>query len=160
MGVLGLSEALQAAINVRLPENVDVQVAALPALAVLKVAAWYDRQHESPGKDAGDLWLLLRSYASAGNEDRIYEGHVRVLESSGFDPDLAGAWLMGADALRVMQLGPEPSQAIAVLRRILDPEVDVDGPLRLLGQMPIGDKDRQLALLRAFRAGLLGVSTP
>jgi len=45
---------------------------------------------------------------------------------------------------------------MAALRSILLPEIDPDGPLRLVGQMPAGDRDRQLQLLRDFAAGLLG----
>jgi hypothetical protein len=35
-------------------------------------------------------------------------------------------------------------------------EIDSAGALRLVGQMPAGVRDRQLALLTAFHAGLLG----
>jgi hypothetical protein len=41
------------------------------------------------------------------------------------------------------------------LDAILRPEIDPDGALRLVAQMPPGQRDRQLSLLTAFCAGLL-----
>jgi predicted nucleotidyltransferase len=43
MNVSGFAEALATAISVRLPGGVSVDVASLPAMALLKVWAWQDR---------------------------------------------------------------------------------------------------------------------
>jgi predicted nucleotidyltransferase len=155
MNVLGFSEALHSAVPVRLPEGVETKVVLLPAMAVLKIVAWHDRQYDSPGKDAADLWLLLRNYAEAGNQDLIYTDCITQLEAVSFDQDRAGAWLLGADSLRVMEFGTDREQGIAAVRAILEPEIDPEGSLRLVGQMPFGDKDRQLALLRDFYTGFV-----
>lgn len=155
MNVLGFSEALHSAVHVRLPRSIETKVVSLPAMAVLKIVAWHDRQYDSPGKDAADLWLLLLYYADAGNEDLIYTNCITQLEAVSFDQERAGAWLLGSDALRVLECGTDHEQAIAAVRAILEPEIDPDGSLRLVGQMPFGDKDRQLALLRDFYAGFV-----
>jgi hypothetical protein len=73
MNVRGLTEALATAVVVRLPGGVSIDVACLPALALLKIWAWEDRRYTTPGKDASDLWMFLRHYAEAGNEDRLYD---------------------------------------------------------------------------------------
>lgn len=53
----GMREAFGATQLVALPDNVMLKVAGIPALALLKVAAWKDRYLEFPGRDAGDLLL-------------------------------------------------------------------------------------------------------
>jgi predicted nucleotidyltransferase len=77
----------------------NIAVASLPGIAILKLFAWTDRGQENP-KDAIDLVLLLRNYSDAGNANRIYEeaSALAVLESAGYDLELAGAWLLGNDA--------------------------------------------------------------
>jgi predicted nucleotidyltransferase len=158
MSAAGLSEALAAAVVVRLPGNVSVDVAPLAALALLKIWAWMDRRYTVPGKDAGDLWLFLRYYAQAGQEDRLYGEGRGALEQYDFDIEQAGAWLLGHDARAVVSRGPDPQGMLRSLERILTPETDPDGTLPLVKQMPPGDHDRQLSLLSAFCAGLFEVA--
>jgi predicted nucleotidyltransferase len=64
----------------------------------------------------------------------------------GFDLEEAGAWLLGKDAREVLAHGREPQASLESLHAILGPEIDAEGALRLVGQMPSGDRDRQLAL--------------
>jgi len=99
MNIAGYSDALAAAVTVEVSPGIDMAVASLPGIAVLKLFAWADRGRENP-KDAIDLVLLLRSYHEAGNESRIYEeeGALAALETAGYDIELAGAWLLGNDA--------------------------------------------------------------
>ena len=155
MDVSGFNEALATALSVRLPGDSAFNVASLPALALLKVLAWRDRKYTTPGKDAADLWMLLENYAEAGNEERLYNSEAEVLTTSGFDLEEAGAWLLGGDARDVLAHGPQPPKSLEELDAILKPEIDPDGALRLVGQMPAGSRDRQLALLTAFHDGLL-----
>jgi predicted nucleotidyltransferase len=160
MNVSGFTEALVTAVSVRLPGGLVFRVASLPALALLKVWAWRDRRYTAPGKDAHDLWMVLRHYAEAGNEDRIYSSEADVLTTYGFDVEEAGAWLLGRDARDVLARGSEPQRLLGALDAILRPEVDPGGALRLVGGMPPGDRDRQLALLAAFHAGLFQEPRP
>lgn len=155
MNVSGLTEALATAVAVRLPGGVSHHVASLAALALLRIWAWKDRKYTTPGRDAFDLWLILRHYADAGNHDRLFgqEGEA-ALTSFGFDLEKAGAWLLGSDAREVLARGPGPRESLESLDAILKPEIDPDGPLRLVGQMPPGDRDRQLSLLTALCTGL------
>lgn len=155
MNVRGLTEALATAIVVRLPGGVSIDVACLPALAVLKIWAWEDRKYTTPGKDASDLWMFLRHHAEAGNEDRLYDQESEGLASFAFDLEKAGAWLLGKDARDVLAHGPDPRGSLETLDAILRPEIDPDGALRLVAQMPPADRDRQLSLLTAFHAGLV-----
>lgn len=98
MNVAGFSDAFTAAVSVEVSPGLEIAVASLPGIAILKLFAWADRRQENP-KDALDLLTLLRSYHEAGNENRIYEdaSALVALEAVGYDPELAGAWLLGKD---------------------------------------------------------------
>lgn len=100
MNVAGYSDALAAAVTVEVSPGINMAVASLPGIAILKLFAWADRGRENP-KDAIDLVSLLRGYHEAGNESRIYEeesASLAALEAAGYDIELAGAWLLGNDA--------------------------------------------------------------
>lgn len=98
MNVAGYSDALAAAVEVEVSSGVNMAIASLPGIAMLKLFAWADRGQENP-KDAIDLVLLLRGYHETGNENRIYgeEAALKALETVGYDIELAGAWLLGND---------------------------------------------------------------
>lgn len=97
MNVAGFAEAHRAAVEVELDGALVVRAASLPSLAVLKLIAWRDR-HLDTAKDATDFLLITRRYAEAGNMDRLYENGTALLLASDYDPDLAGAMLLGQDA--------------------------------------------------------------
>jgi predicted nucleotidyltransferase len=100
MRVTGFTDALESAVMVRLDENLLIRVVSLPALLVLKVFAWVDRKYEK--RDAEDIYTLLKQYGDAGNEDRLYGENQDILESEGFDFELAGARLIGRDVAQVI----------------------------------------------------------
>lgn len=125
MSVVGFREAARSAVQVAITDDLTVPVVALAALSLLKVTAWLDRRHETD-RDAVDLLVLLRRYAAAGNEDRLYDTEVDLLASCGFDPELAGARLLGRDAAQLC--GPEVTRSVlermsAALRRDLEDQV-------------------------------------
>lgn len=98
MNVTGFADAYAAAVRVQATPQLEFAAASLPGIAVLKLFAWADRRHANI-KDAQDLLALLRGYHEAGNEHRIYEstGALAALEAAAYDPELAGAWLLGSD---------------------------------------------------------------
>lgn len=98
MNVAGFGDALAAAVTVEVSPGLEIAVASLPGITILKAFAWADRGRENP-KDALDLVALLRSYNEAGNADRIYQdaGALATLEAVAYDPEFAGAWLLGSD---------------------------------------------------------------
>lgn len=102
MNVAGYGDALAAAVKVEVAPGINIGVASLPGVAILKLFAWAERGQENP-KDAMDLVSLLRSYHEAGNESRIYEeaGALTALEAIGYDLELAGSWLLGHDAAAI-----------------------------------------------------------
>lgn len=156
MVVLGFREAMSAAVVTKLPGGAMVAVAALPALALLKLFAWSDRRYLQPGKDAGDLWLLLRNYLDAGNRERLYGEAAHLLEAQDYDDDLAGAWLLGTDARGLLtSAGDEKNAALAHALALLEGDA-LEGPLKLAADMGAHDLQHAFDMLVAFRAGLGG----
>lgn len=149
MTVFGFSEAFDATLMVRLPDNEEIRVVSLPALAVLKLMAWKERRLSEPGKDAHDLAMIIGNYLEAGNHERLYTEAAHLLEKPEFDFEQAGAWLLGHDMARLL-----PATARQPVAEILAAESDLQGKLRLVGDMPI-EANRALVLLQSMNHGFL-----
>lgn len=126
MNVAGFEEALASSVPMEMDENLNVRVASIPGLTLLKLVAWSDRGCET-NKDAADLYQLLTAYADAGNTDRLYDHEMELLEAVGFDMALAGAELLGRDVARICS----PSVLVQI-RSFLRSEPDIE---RLVRQM-------------------------
>ena len=149
MSAFGFREALAATIFLSLPEDVTAPVASLAAFALLKIAAWRERRYAQPGKDAYDLWLVLRHYLDAGNQDRLYAEAPHLLEQSDFDYEAAGARLLGHDMGKLLA-----DAAKAKIAELLTRECDPDGSLSLVGDMRT-EPGKALVLLRAVARGFI-----
>lgn len=114
MNVAGFEEALQAALSIELEPGLVISVASLPGLAILKILAWADR-HVENNKDAADLYKILTTFDSAGNEDRLFGQESELLDAVGYDLTLAGAQLLGRDAARMTDSGAT-EQIVSLLR--------------------------------------------
>ncbi|KXU93680.1 hypothetical protein CR51_28820 [Caballeronia megalochromosomata] len=152
MNVAGFRQALDSAIAVRIDQDLVVPVASLPAQAMLKILAWQDR-HAVNRKDAIDLLFLMAHYEQAGNRDRIYSDASDLLERHEYDPDIAGAALLGRDTAVIANENDIRAQLLAILR----PD-DPAPPIltHMLGsRVPLFEADtsaRVAALFHAFRA--------
>jgi predicted nucleotidyltransferase len=161
MGVLGFQEALASSISVLLPLGQQVAVVSLPMLAVLKVLAWSERRTREPGKDASDIMLILGKYLDAGQAERLYSEADHLLSAANFDYERAGSWLVGKDALTLLRhRSANPTRIEEAVRSALTPEVDPEGPLRLIGDLKNTDLERARQLLMAFLAGFNGEQSP
>lgn len=151
MNVAGFGDALAAAVSVEVSTGIEMAVASLPGIAILKLFAWAERGQENT-KDAIDLVLLLRNYSDAGNESRIYEeaSALAALEAAGYDLELAGAWLLGSDAaamvsaqtradLEALLSGPKREKLIKdMARAMLGRDDAMEYSYRLLEQFTHG----------------------
>lgn len=155
MQVVGFREALANARKIQLPEGAVVDVASLPAQAVLKLFAWRDRRTVRPGVDAGDLRWLLSHYLDAGNQERLYTDAAHFLAMERYDYHCASAWLIGYDARQLLQEADDSgAMAIGTMLQMLASQIDPDGQLTLAVDMRSGDVANALDLLTAFEAGL------
>lgn len=101
----GFNDAYADAISVRLRNEPVFQIdfASLCGIAVLKIFAWSERYPERK-KDAMDLDYVMRNYAYAGNEERIYAEEMDILEMMvEFESEYASAILLGRDMAKMMQ---------------------------------------------------------
>jgi predicted nucleotidyltransferase len=101
MNVAGFEDALAAALHIEMEPGLILSVASLPGLAILKLIAWNDRHLEN-NKDAADLYKLLATFDRAGNEDRIWDGELELLDSVEYDLTFAGAVILGRDVARIV----------------------------------------------------------
>ena len=155
MQVVGFREAMTKAVQIQLQDGVIVDVASLPAQAVLKLFAWRDRRADRPGVDAGDLRLLLRHYLDAGNQERLYTDADHLLTMGNYDYYRASAWLIGHDARQLLHEADDSgAMAIGAMLQLLQSEIDSKGRLSLVIDMRSGDAESDLILLTAFEAGL------
>jgi predicted nucleotidyltransferase len=116
MNVTGYKEALKHALNVDIGNALVVNVVSIPALAALKLMAWNERGL-ADNKDAQDLLFIMRNYHDAGNTDRLFGEALALMESCGFDIELAGAALLGYD----IRLMAEVSTREAMLDVLMGP---------------------------------------
>jgi predicted nucleotidyltransferase len=157
LGVLGFQEALASSVNAMLPLGQQIAVVCLPMLAVLKVLAWTERRTREPGKDASDLMLILSNYLDAGQGERLSVEADALFGQGDFDYERAGAWLVGKDASALLHAHSQNLNRIEeVVRSALEPEVDPDGALRLIGELRNTNLERARRLLISFLAGFTG----
>jgi predicted nucleotidyltransferase len=145
MNIMGFQEAFEACHFVQLSGD-PLLVVSLPTvagMALMKLVSWNDRYPERP-KDAEDLIFLMENYAEAGNENRLYEEEVSLLQDEGFDQTLAGIRLL------VRDMAALASKATAeAISAILGAETGIQQRYRLVQDMGRGARihDRSTDLL-------------
>lgn len=102
MSMLGFKEAYEYSLSIRLSEDPDlvVKVSSLPGLGILKIISWKDN-YPNRKKDAEDLHFIMNKYSDAGNESRLYEEELTLLQEEGADPIAAGIRLLGRDMAKI-----------------------------------------------------------
>ncbi|MFM9971329.1 MAG: hypothetical protein ACKVQK_23345 [Burkholderiales bacterium] len=125
----GVAEAFSASVVLSLPDAVQIRVASIPSQVVLKASAWQDRKYAFPGRDAGDLLLILWHYMDCGNLERAAAEHPDLFNAEDFEYLEAGVRLLARDIARLVAHG-----AVDRLLKILVPEADADGGYLLAKQ--------------------------
>ncbi len=150
MKVLGFREMLERRLMVRVREGLEIPVAPLAGIAVMKLIAWHERHSE---KDAADLTLLLRHYAAAGNEERLYGEQQDILKAEGHDHERAGARLLGRDMARLM--APATRAAVlAILHDSTDPETNDRLITAISRQLGMDKYEEAQTLLECLKQGI------
>jgi len=149
MNLVGFAEVARSTVCFLLPGKVNVSVVTLPALAVLKLIAWQDRQGGSAGsKDAHDFFVISRFYIRARTPALSAEEAAVLLERNQFEEKLASAELLGSDMAR---FGSQADREL--VGRILENEADPDGPLVLAGIISPYEPVTEVRVIRALHAG-------
>jgi predicted nucleotidyltransferase len=115
MTVAGFEESNAQALTVRLSNSplLEIPFASPAGWSLLKIFSWNARVGPDRIKDAQDLSLILRHYAEAGNESRLYEEEGPLLQEENYDLERAGARLLGRDIAALAQ--PESLQKIITI---------------------------------------------
>ncbi len=149
MSVFGFKEALASSATMILPTRISAQVVSLPALSILKFAAWSERHVQQPAKDAYDLRLIIRSYPDLVG-DRLFESNP-YLQGPPADYECAGAWLLGRDMALLLDTSGHRKLAPLIAN-----EANEQGQLQLAGEMMRDAPERAIQLLHALEQGFLG----
>jgi predicted nucleotidyltransferase len=157
MSTLGFEESYHNALTVRVRSNpvLDVQFASLPGLALMKIISWHDR-YPDRNRDAKDLSLLIRNYLDAGNQERLFNEEVDILEKVDSDYLRASARLLGRDIAGI--LNPETAKTILM---VLKHETGKRDRYRLIEDMRDtlidyrNNLEENLQLLQELKSGIL-----
>jgi predicted nucleotidyltransferase len=101
MSIVGFQECYQHAIAVQVSAEPDlvVKVVALAGLAILKLVSW-DDSSERRGKDAVDLFVIIKNYIAAGNMDRFFE-EADILKEENSNYDRSSARFLGREMAKI-----------------------------------------------------------
>lgn len=153
MTTAGFTEAYDAAIDVRLSQDLAIKVVSLAGLALLKMIAWYDRPNDR-ARDVQDLWILLKEYLNAGNRERLFDEHLDLIDDD-FDDELAGARILGRDVAKLLN-----TQTRELVALVLDDETTGRGINRMARiinrhQLSLDDiTEHAVKMLQSFRQGI------
>ncbi len=157
MTMLGFEEAYENSITVRLSSDpaLDIKLPPLSGLALMKIVSWNERYPEGK-KDAEDLLFIMNNYERAGNEERLYNQELSLLEDEKFDIKLAGIRLLGQDMAKIS----DPA-TIETVKEILDSETGEQSRYRLVADTvkdPFMKGDEILHQLEKLKEGISKVS--
>jgi len=104
MNVTGFQEVIDNAHNVRIRDEpvLDIPVATLPGLSILKLISWLDRSRDIRSRDALDLIYLLKNYEVVpAVMEQIYE-FPDIMQNHDGDVTQGGAYMLGTHAREIV----------------------------------------------------------
>ncbi len=130
MSVIGFTEIVKDVISVIIDDELEVNVASLPGIFILKLAAYKDRGSEL-NKHADDIAYIIANYLEI-NEERAVSDHYDLYSAEDFTIFTSGATLLGRDTKRILS---ENSDALNYFIDILQTEIDAEEESILINQM-------------------------
>jgi len=150
MSLIGMRLAFEHAVALRIAADLEVRVAPVHVISVLKMIAYLDRP-EARAKDLGDLAHIMYGYVG-DDSDRRFSAEVpdELTEYEDVAP-----FLLGRDVGAVVD--PEERRRISAFVTTIDDEAR--GPallarMSILGPPAWRDPDAVLERIRAFRRGM------
>lgn len=101
MSVLGFEEAEHNVVRVKIDDSIEIDVASLASIFLLKIVAWNDR-HQKGNRDADDIGFILSNYLNIHEERAAMEHYKDVYEIENFSITKAGAALLGIDIAQLL----------------------------------------------------------
>jgi len=114
MSVLGFDAADNASIKITIDKEIEIKIASLSGIFLLKITAWKDRHHKS-NKDADDIGFIIENYLSI-NEERAAVNHYDHIYTEDFTTVKGGATLLGIDVSEILKEYPD---VLITIKKIL-----------------------------------------
>jgi predicted nucleotidyltransferase len=130
MSVVGFTEVAKSTLSLKIDDEFTVQVASLPGIFILKIAAWRDRKART-NKDADDMAFIIKEYLEVNLERAVAE-HSDIYDAEEFKTFTAGAILIGRDIKEVLRGDQE---MITEFSAIIDDEVAKEEGSVLINQI-------------------------
>ncbi len=110
MSVLGFDAAEEASLKVRVDQEIEIQIASLSGIFLLKITAWKDRNHKS-NKDADDIGFILENYLNI-NAQRAAENYYNQVYNDDQTIVSGGSTLLGIDVSEILKEYPKDLKTI------------------------------------------------
>ena len=130
MSVLGFDAAEQTSLKVRVDQEIEIQIASLSGIFLLKITAWKDRNHKN-NKDADDIGFILENYLNI-NEERAAINHYDDVYTEDFTTIKGGATLLGIDITEILKQYPEN---LKIFKQILIDTLEMEERSVLINQI-------------------------
>lgn len=131
MTVLGFVEIESDLVSVNIDEEIEIQIANLSGIFILKLVAWSDRNHKG-NKDADDIGFILTNYLEIYEERAASNYYSEIYEVETFTRLSSGAILLGIDCKKI--LFPFEKSKNKVIQ-ILQNEIESQEKSRLINQI-------------------------
>lgn len=130
MSVLGFSEVNKNTQPILIDGEIEIQVATLAGIFILKTVAWMDRNSRG-NKDADDMAFIINNYHNI-NEERAVADHYDLYEVEEFDVYIAGSRLLGRDIAKLLSGYDSTKKKVT---KIIMSEVEKGEESRLINQI-------------------------
>lgn len=130
MSVLGFSEVHDSTEPVKIDDEIEIQVASLAGIFILKTVAWLDRNVKG-NKDADDIAFIIVNYLGI-YEDRAINNNYDLYDVEEFDINIAGSRLLGRDISKLLSGREETKTKIA---NIIKTELEKEEESKLINQI-------------------------
>ena len=130
MSVLGFSEVNNSTEPVKIDDEIEIQVASLAGIFILKTVAWLDRNVKG-NKDADDMAFIIVNYLNI-YEDRAINDNYDLYEVEEFDVNIAGSRLLGREISILLSDREETKTKIA---NIIKTEIEKEEESKLINQI-------------------------
>jgi predicted nucleotidyltransferase len=129
MSVLGFDAVQNASLKINVDEEIEIKIASLCGILILKVFAWKDRHHKS-NKDADDIGFILANYLEIHRESSLE--HYDVVYPENHTLLTGGGSMLG---IHVAEMLKEYSKVKTALNGILKGELDKKEESILINQI-------------------------
>ena len=156
MSVLGFEEAKNDTLVVKIDEELEIEVASLRGIFLLKLFAWRDR-NQLHNRDADDIAFIIENYLAINQERAVNDHYEQIYLNSDFNIKSAGSRLLGIDVSGIIH---NASDIYYKIEELLVTEISSAEESRLINQILETNRsfsyDEALTCLESFLAGLRG----